>query len=110
MNDVSKITLQGEVDKLSRYYQTSRIEQASRSKTIDWIEKFTNFVDEYYNENDKVTKENISFLQLGIENLKKDLLTPLKTLNDHDEVLTKERRQILTKIHEIVEEQTKITN
>jgi hypothetical protein len=37
LNNSSRMSLQSEIEKLSRYYQISRTEQVSRTKTVEWI-------------------------------------------------------------------------
>jgi hypothetical protein len=76
---------------------------------LDLVDKLTDFIIRFEQDNHKHTKESTNFLKSSLENLKQDILGPMKTLTDQDELLFKERKNILNKIAEIIEFQNKIT-
>lgn len=56
-------------------------------------------MDRFDNESDKAIKESLSFLQISVENLKQDIIGPMKAMSQQEEGLAKERKAVISTIH-----------
>lgn len=99
-----------EIDKLNKFYTSSRIEIPKRKETLEWTDKLLNFLTRSEAESDKSAKELYSFIKNSLETLKSEILQSLKAAAESEDNSLKERRQIVTSIKEIVEEQNRTKN
>lgn len=106
----SRASIQGEIEKLNKFYHQSRVDQPKRKELVEWTQKLSNLLSKTENQNKIALEELFNFIKGNLESFKAELMQSLVSASDFEEQIFKNKKEILNNIKNIIQQQIKSKN
>lgn len=99
----SRASIEGEIEKLNKFYHQSRVDQPKRKELVEWTQKLSSLLSKTENQNKIALEELFNFIKGNLESFKSQLMQSLANASDFEQQILKNKKEILNNIKTIIQ-------